>query len=43
MSRQSFVQNLDNKGMAPGAPFIIKMLFKEHTAMPDKDSYAQSA
>ena len=38
MSRQSFVQNLDdNKGMAPGAPFIIKMLFKEHTAMPDKD------
>lgn len=39
MSNKVFQQNLDDeKGLHPGGPFLIQMLFKEPVPMPDKDS-----
>ena len=38
MSNQVFQQNLDDKkGLQPGGPYLIQMLFKEPVDMPDKD------
>ena len=38
MSDEVFQQNLDNeRGLRPGGPFLIQMLFKEPVAMPGKD------
>ena len=37
MSNKVFQQNLDDeKGLHPGGPFLIQMLFKEPVPMPDK-------
>ena len=37
MSNQVFQQDLDDKkGITPGGPYLIQMLFKEPVSMPDK-------
>ncbi len=38
MSNQVFQQDLDDKkGITPGGPYLIQMLFKEPVSMPDKE------
>ena len=38
MSSQVFQQNLDDKkGITPGGPYLIQLLFKEPVPMPDKE------
>lgn len=38
MSNKAFQQNLDDKkGLQPGGPYLIQMLFKEPVEMPDKE------
>lgn len=36
MSNEVFQQNLNEKGLQPGGPFIIQMLFREPVEMPDQ-------
>ena len=38
MSNQVFQQDLDDKkGITPGGPYLIQLLFKEPVSMPDKE------
>lgn len=37
MSKEVFQQNLTEKSLRPGSPFIIQILFKEPAALPDKE------
>ena len=37
MKNQEFQQDLTGKGLTPGGPFLIQLLFKEKVSMPDKE------
>ena len=37
MKNQEIQQDLTGKGLTPGGPFLIQLLFKEKVSMPDKE------